>query len=161
MGFAGGLNCVIGHKVRELGMEIIIHIQQWGVAHGMKFIKYHQNFYINYRHFIYSQLISLTSRVITFTKITRVVPRLTIIHNLCLIFRYDNCYTIYSDFTRLSRGAVNVFQSHIFGSFVFIARNFIGRFWRVRITRAGKLDLAGSLLSNESWIESRLSCWCA
>lgn len=101
----------------------------------------------------------LVSWVVAFTVITRVaVARLSVIHYFSFIFSYDNGYAVHSHFARLPRRSVDVFQSNIFWSFVFAPRQFVGRFGAMRITRSGKLDLCGGLLSaDESWIQSRFT----
>lgn len=104
-----------------------------------------------------SKEICLTSRIVTFTIITWIVPRFTVVHYFRLILCYHDGHAIHSHLPRLPRRPVDVFQSDIFRSFVFTARK-LGRFWAIWITWSGKLNLLGI---DESWVQSWLTSRCA
>lgn len=100
----------------------------------------------------------LTPWVVTFTIITWIVPRFAVVHYFRLVLGYDDCHAIHGDFACLTRRPIDVFQSNIFWSFVFAARQLTRRFRAMRIARSGKLS--GSVLgTDERWIQSRFSCW--
>lgn len=99
----------------------------------------------------------LTSWVITLTIITGIMARLPVIYYFCLILCYDDGHTVHRHLTCLPRRSINIFQPHIFWSFVFTTWKFAGRFWS---TGAGKLYLRSSLLGTDKcWVQSRFSCW--
>lgn len=102
--------------------------------------------------------LNLTSRVITFTKITWIVPRFSVVHYFCLILSYDDSHAIHGHLSRLPRAAIDVFQAHVLWPFIFATRKLIGRFGAMRVAGSGELDL---LRGDQCRVESRLAGWCA